>query len=40
MTVAASFLYKGASVLVTLISVPLTLDYLGPERFGMWMVIS
>ena len=31
---------KGAAGLAMLISVPLTLGYLGPERFGMWMTIS
>ncbi|MGI9351892.1 MAG: lipopolysaccharide biosynthesis protein [Rhizobiaceae bacterium] len=40
MTALASILSKGSGVLVTLISVPLTLDYLGPERFGMWMTLS
>jgi O-antigen/teichoic acid export membrane protein len=31
---------KTATVLTMLISVPLTLGYLGPEQFGMWMTIS
>jgi len=31
---------KGLSFLTLLISVPLTLHYLGVERFGMWMTIS
>ncbi len=31
---------KGVAVLTMLISVPLTLTYLGPERYGMWMTIS
>jgi O-antigen/teichoic acid export membrane protein len=31
---------KGISLLTTAISVPLTLGYLGSERFGMWMTLS
>ena len=31
---------KAVTALTMLISVPLTLGYLGPERFGMWMAIS
>ena len=36
----ASALAKMISVATMLISVPLTLHYLGPERYGMWMTIS
>ncbi len=31
---------KSITVLTTLVSLPLTLRYLGAERFGMWMTIS
>jgi O-antigen/teichoic acid export membrane protein len=31
---------RGVSVIVSLISVPLTVGYLGAERYGMWMTIS
>lgn len=31
---------RGSSFVVVLISVPLTLDLLGPVRFGMWMTIA
>jgi O-antigen/teichoic acid export membrane protein len=31
---------KGVSVLTMVVSVPLTLTYLGAERYGMWMTIS
>lgn len=31
---------KGVAVLTSLISVPLTLHYLGNERYGLWMTIS
>jgi O-antigen/teichoic acid export membrane protein len=40
LTAAASALAKVLSVGTALISVPLTLHYLGVERFGMWMTIS
>lgn len=33
-------LAKIVSVLSVLVTVPLTLHYLGPERYGLWMVIS
>lgn len=36
----AAGLAKVVAVVTMLISVPLTLTYLGPERYGMWMVIS
>ena len=37
---SASLLAKVVSVGTVLISVPLTLHYLGPERYGMWMTMS
>ena len=36
----ASALAKAISVSTALISVPLTLNYLGAERYGMWMTMS
>lgn len=36
----ASIFARGVSIGTTLVSVPLTLHYLGPERYGMWMVMS
>jgi O-antigen/teichoic acid export membrane protein len=36
----ASAIAKAISIATALISVPLTLGYLGPERFGMWMTMS
>src|SRR5262245_42123374 len=36
----ASALAKAISVSTALISVPLTLTYLGAERYGMWMTMS
>lgn len=31
---------KGIGVLTSLVSVPLTIDYLGVERYGLWMTLS
>jgi len=40
MTAGTSALAKAASVATILISVPLTLHYLGGERYGVWATIS
>jgi O-antigen/teichoic acid export membrane protein len=40
LTAVASMLAKLVSVGTALISIPLTLHYLGAERFGLWMTIS
>lgn len=40
MTAVAAAGAKGITVLTTLVSVPLTLGYLGEERYGLWMTIS
>lgn len=40
LTTLAQVFTKGVSALTILVSVPLTLNYLGTERFGMWMTIS
>jgi O-antigen/teichoic acid export membrane protein len=39
-TVGTSVISKGASLLVTLVSVPMTIGYLGTERFALWMIIN
>lgn len=39
-TSLANLLGQVISLLTGLISVPLTLNYLGPERFGLWMALS
>ena len=31
---------RASSIVILLVTVPLALDHLGPERFGMWMIIS
>lgn len=40
LSTAASSAAKGIALLTTAVSVPLTLSYLGSERFGMWMTLS
>ena len=39
-SVVANVLSKGMSLTVIVMSVSLTLPYLGAERFGVWMTIS
>ncbi len=39
-TAATSAMSRGASVLSALISVPLTIGYLGTQRFALWMTIN
>jgi len=40
LTAGASALAKAVSMATMLVSVPLTLHYLGEERYGMWITIS
>ena len=40
LTAVASAAARGLTVLASLISIPLTLHYLGPERYGVWITIS
>lgn len=40
LSAVASAASKVVLVATTVISIPLTLQYLGPERFGLWMTIS
>src|ERR1700720_3547426 len=40
MTSLTSAIAKLITIGTALISVPLTLHYLGPERYGMWMTMS
>lgn len=36
----ASIFAKGSTVLTSIITIPLTVNYLGIERFGLWMTLS
>jgi hypothetical protein len=40
LTAGSSFINKGVTAVTGLISVPLTVHYLGAERYGLWMTIS
>lgn len=40
LTSAATVLGRGVGLVATLVSVPLTIHYLGTERYGIWMTIS
>jgi O-antigen/teichoic acid export membrane protein len=40
LTTLVSYGARGVTLVTTLVSVPLTLSYLGLERYGMWMTIS
>lgn len=39
-TASTSYLAKGLTVLMSFVSVPLTVHYLGAERYGVWLTIS
>jgi O-antigen/teichoic acid export membrane protein len=39
-TASTSFLSKALALIISFISVPLTVHYLGPERYGVWLTIS
>jgi len=38
--IAASFAIKGLSILVSLLLVPLTIDYVNPTQYGIWLTLS
>ena len=40
LTASTSILSQALAVLSSIISVPLTVHYLGPERYGVWLTIS
>jgi len=40
LTGASSIIQRGLTVVISLVSVPLTIHYLGPERYGVWLTIS
>ena len=40
LTTYAGLIQRGSTVVVGLVTVPLTIQYLGPSRFGIWMVLS
>ncbi|MEJ5961286.1 MATE family efflux transporter [Pedobacter immunditicola] len=38
--IAGVFLFKGGSVVISLLLIPLILDYISPSQFGIWLTIS
>lgn len=38
--VVLSFIFKGISILVSLLLVPISLNYLDPNKYGIWLIIS
>src|ERR1700731_1119628 len=40
MTASTSYIAKALTLLMGFVSVPLTVDYLGAERYGVWLTIS
>src|SRR5438034_11524886 len=40
MTASTSYIAKVLTLLMGFVSVPLTVDYLGAERYGVWLTIS
>lgn len=38
--IAGTFLIKGASILISLLLVPLTIHYVNPTEFGIWLTMS
>jgi len=40
LTGAASIIQRGLTIVISLVSVPLTIHYLGPEQYGVWLTIS
>jgi O-antigen/teichoic acid export membrane protein len=38
--IIASFALKGTSILISLLLVPLTIDYLNPTKYGIWITLT
>jgi O-antigen/teichoic acid export membrane protein len=38
--ILGSFLLKGISILISLLLVPLTIDYLNPTKYGIWITLT
>ena len=38
--ILASFLIKGLSIAISLVLVPLTINYVNPSRYGIWLTLS
>src|SRR5580698_2632214 len=40
LTASASFISKALTIVISFVSVPLTVHYLGSERYGVWLTIG
>ena len=38
--ILASFMIKGGSIAISLILVPLTINYVNPTSYGIWLTLS
>lgn len=38
--ILASFIIKGLGIAISLVLVPLTINYINPERYGVWLTLS
>src|SRR5690554_1864816 len=38
--ILGSIFIKGASIAISLVMVPLTIEYVNPSRYGIWLVLS
>ncbi|WP_432712742.1 MATE family efflux transporter [Pedobacter sp.] len=38
--IAGTFVFKGGSILISLLLIPLMIDYINPSQFGIWLTIS
>ncbi len=38
--IVASFMIKGLSIAISLVLVPLTINYINPSRYGIWLTLS
>ena len=38
--IVASFFLKGISIVISLVVVPLTINYINPSRYGIWLTLS
>ena len=40
LTTVTSLIAKGATSLIALVTIPLTINYFGKEQYGLWMIVS
>lgn len=38
--ILASFIIKGLSIAISLVLVPLTINYINPTQYGIWLTLS